>query len=160
MFDCGALNGDVFGYEIIGQNILAKFLFCRAFTNDNHSFHNGCPPFSMFCFHKSPRVYSSNQAFRLFCSSLFITETPSNWFTVIISSALKLLMRSALCVAMMTWVSFAAADFIIPDNFWIAKGCNPNSGSSMIMTLGRFGCKNNVAKAINLIVPSDRSVGP
>lgn len=55
---------------------------------------------------------------------------------------------------------FAAADFIIPDNFCMAKGCNPNSGSSIIMTLGNLGCKNNVVKAINRIVPSDKSIGP
>ena len=65
-----------------------------------------------------------------------------------------------LCVATIICVPFEAATCIIPANFCIATGCNPNSGSSIMITLGGVGCKNNVARAIKRMVPSEKSVGP
>ena len=59
-------------------------------------------------------------------------------------------------VATIIWQSRCEADLISPDSLAMAKGCKPNSGSSMIIVLGSLGCKSKTVKAIKRRVPSEK----
>ena len=104
--------------------------------------------------HKSPREYSSSHSFSCSPSTLLNVVAPAFRLAMMTFSTSNWFKRRGDCVATMTCVFLDATSIRLASNS-IAAGCNPNSGSSMIIVDGGIGCRRAVARQMNRMAPSE-----